>query len=122
MTPSATTDLSPHAPWEPSMAENDWLIVDDLLKARAADKVQIPLLCFPRSERGITDYAKYTGRDLDRMIDHAVDHYIDLGLRPVSGLARFLSAIATKANSIRKKTVKVLQQWSYSWGSQTSHT
>lgn len=59
------------------------LILDDLIRARAQDKVQTPLLYFPETERGVTDYEPFTGRDLDRMIDQAAKYYMRCGLEPV---------------------------------------
>lgn len=65
-------------------AEQNFLICEDLLQARAADKTQIPLFCFPKTERGTIDYAEYTGRDIDRCVDHAAKYYMQCGLQPVS--------------------------------------
>ena len=62
----------------------DFVIADDLLRARAADKIQTPLLCFPRTERGLIDYEAFTGSDIDRFVDHAVKYYLMHGLQPVS--------------------------------------
>lgn len=63
--------------------EEDLMIFDDLLRLRAADKTEVPLLCFPRSERGIVDYDEFTGRDIDRFVDHAVKYYLKCRLHPV---------------------------------------
>lgn len=62
----------------------DFLIADDLLRARAADKIQTPLLCFPRTERSVIDYEGFTGSDIDRFVDHAAKYYLRHGLEPVS--------------------------------------
>ena len=62
-------------------------ILDDLLQLRAADKDQIPLLAFPKSERGVTDYEQFTGKDLDRFVDQTAKHYMRCGLKPVCGPA-----------------------------------
>ena len=56
---------------------------DDLLRLRAADKIQVPLLCFPKSERGTVDYEEFTGRDIDRYVDQAAKYYMRYGLQPV---------------------------------------
>ena len=61
----------------------DFLTADDLLRARAADKTQTPLLCFPRTERGVIDYEGFTGSDIDRFVDHAAKYYLRHGLQPV---------------------------------------
>ena len=60
------------------------LILDDLIRARALDEEQVPLLSFPKSERGVTDYEHFDGKDLDRFIDCTSRYYITLGLEPVS--------------------------------------
>jgi len=64
-------------------AQEDFLICEDLLRARAADKDQIPLICFPKTERGTVDYEEYTGRDIDCFVDHAAKYYMRCGLQPV---------------------------------------
>lgn len=81
MAPTAATDDAPlgNTPLE----REDFIIVDDLLQARASDKIQTPLLCFPRSERGIIDYEGFTGSDIDRFVDHAAKYYLMRGLQPV---------------------------------------
>lgn len=63
--------------------EEDLIIFDDLLRLRAADKTQVPLLCFPRSERGSVDYDEFTGRDIDRFVDQAAKYYMRCKLHPV---------------------------------------
>ncbi|KAK4691546.1 hypothetical protein P7C71_g5477, partial [Lecanoromycetidae sp. Uapishka_2] len=82
MSPIATADQEvrdkPHV-------QQDFLICEDLLQARAADKDQIPLLCFPKTERGTIDYEHYTGKDIDRYVDHAAKYYMRCGLQPKEG-------------------------------------
>ena len=74
----------------------DFLIADDLLRARASDKIQTPLLCFPRSERGVIDYEGFTGSDIDRFVDHAAKYYFMHGLQPVSfALPKSISDLST---------------------------
>ncbi len=82
MAPRATTDDASlgNTPLE----VEDFVIADDLLQARAADKIQTPLLCFPRTERGVIDYEGFTGSDIDRFVDHAAKYYLMHGLQPVS--------------------------------------
>ena len=68
----------------PSSAKFDQvLILDDLIRQRATDSDQVPLLAFPKSERGITDYEEFTGQHLDRFIDQAAKYYVRCGLKPV---------------------------------------
>ncbi len=66
------------------------LILDDLIRARALDDEQVPLLSYPKSERGLTDYEHFCGKDLNNFIDCAAKYYISMGLKPVS---KFLSMI-----------------------------
>ena len=81
MTPIVTADsmISGNIPVE----EEDLVICDDLLRLRATDKEQVPLLCFPRSERGPVEYEQFTGREIYRFVDHAAKHYMRCGLEPV---------------------------------------
>ncbi|KAL8680911.1 MAG: hypothetical protein Q9186_002923 [Xanthomendoza sp. 1 TL-2023] len=65
----------------------DFVLVDDLFKARAKDKLQRPLLAFPKSERGVSDFETFTGRDLDRFIEHVARYYMHADLK-VNHLAR----------------------------------
>jgi hypothetical protein len=85
MAPIATEDVQD----KPDEKEN-FLICEDLLRSRAADKNQIPLFCFPKTERGTIDYEGYTGRDIDRFVDHAAKYYVRCGLQPVSQPIFFL--------------------------------
>lgn len=82
MAPTATADsmVDGNIPVE----EEDLIISDDLLRLRAADKIQVPLLCFPKSEQGTIDYEKFTGKDIDRFVDQAAKYYMRCGLHPVS--------------------------------------
>lgn len=60
------------------------ILVDDLIRAVALDEKQAPLLYFAKSERGVTDFEGFTGKDLDRFVDHAAKFYMSRGLKPVS--------------------------------------
>lgn len=62
----------------------EFIVIDDLFKARANDKFQKPLIAFPRSERGTSDFELFTGRDLDRFVEHAARYYIQSGVKVVS--------------------------------------
>ena len=64
--------------------EEDILLSDDLLRLRALDSKQIPLLCFPKSERDIVNYEEFNGRDIDRFVDQGSKYYMKCGLLPVS--------------------------------------
>ncbi|CAF9919359.1 MAG: hypothetical protein ALECFALPRED_001136 [Alectoria fallacina] len=80
MAPTATEDNKSHG--NTPVEEEDLIVSDDLLRLRAADEIQVPLLCFPKSERGTLDYEEFTGRDIDRFVDHAAKFYMKSGLKP----------------------------------------
>lgn len=56
---------------------------DQLLKQRAVDEDQTPLLAYPQSRHGVTDYESIRGRDLDRFVDGAAVVLDRQGLHPV---------------------------------------
>ncbi|KAJ5092472.1 hypothetical protein NUU61_007342 [Penicillium alfredii] len=47
-------------------------VLDDLIRSRAADVVQEPILAYPKSPHHAGSYEYYTGQDLDGLIDKAV--------------------------------------------------
>ncbi|OOQ90614.1 NRPS-like enzyme [Penicillium brasilianum] len=55
-------------------------VLDDLIRLRAADYVQHPILAYPSSEKDAASYKYYTGRDLDGMIDQVVTVLVESGL------------------------------------------
>ncbi|KAE8356404.1 hypothetical protein BDV28DRAFT_127265 [Aspergillus coremiiformis] len=58
-------------------------ILDDLIRLRAADSVQLPILAYPKSSsHGTTAYEYFTGQDLDCMVDQTVSKLIDCGFKP----------------------------------------
>ncbi|KAL8749393.1 MAG: hypothetical protein Q9199_007714, partial [Rusavskia elegans] len=59
----------------------EFILIDDLFRARAKDKDQKPLIAFPRSERSVSDFEYFTARDFDRFVEHAARHYLGLGLK-----------------------------------------
>lgn len=61
--------------------------LDDLIRLRAADQVQLPILAYPNSEKDVASFAYYTGRDLDEMIGRVVGVLVESGFQPV----RYLS-------------------------------
>lgn len=65
--------------------EEDIILSDDLLRLRGADKIQVPLLYFPKSERDIVNYEEFNGKDIDRLVDQAAKYYMKCGLHPVGG-------------------------------------
>ncbi len=62
----------------------DFYLLDDVFKLQAADKVQIPLVAFPKSERAVTDFEYHTGQDLDRYVDLAAKYYTEANVKAVS--------------------------------------
>ncbi|RDW91655.1 hypothetical protein BP5796_02820 [Coleophoma crateriformis] len=56
---------------------------DQLLQQRAADEDQTPLLAFPKTRQGITDYEPIPGASLNRFVDGAVKCLIRKGFPPV---------------------------------------
>ena len=84
MAPIPTTDCSVNG--NTPTEKEDIMLLDDLLRLRAADKTQGPLLCFPKSEQDIVDYEEFNGKDIDRFVDQAAKYYMRCGLQPVSEL------------------------------------
>ncbi|KAI0476704.1 putative NRPS-like enzyme [Xylaria cf. heliscus] len=56
-----------------------WMI-DDLIRVRAQDEVQFPILGYPRYKDRATDYELFTGKDLDRMVDETCHVLMKAGL------------------------------------------
>lgn len=58
-------------------------VLDDLIRLRAADPVQLPILAYPKpsNDDGIS-YEYFTGQDLDCMVDQTVSTLIDCGFKP----------------------------------------
>ncbi|KAJ5129945.1 uncharacterized protein N7515_005984 [Penicillium bovifimosum] len=56
-------------------------VLDDLIRLRAADFVQHPILAYPSSEKDPASYDYYTGQDLDSMINQAVTMLMDDGFK-----------------------------------------
>ncbi|KAH8650872.1 hypothetical protein BGZ60DRAFT_462084 [Tricladium varicosporioides] len=57
-------------------------VLDDIIRHRAADADQVPILGYPRFENSVDDYEHFTGKQLDQFIDAAVKKYISAGLKP----------------------------------------
>ncbi|KAI0597659.1 hypothetical protein F4775DRAFT_602084 [Biscogniauxia sp. FL1348] len=56
-----------------------WMI-DDLIRERARDEVQVPILGYPKYEDSASEYEFFTGKDLDRMVDEACRALVNMGL------------------------------------------
>ncbi len=61
----------------------DFYLLDDVFRLRAADKVQIPLVAFPKSDRAVPEFEYLTAQDLDRFIDLAAKYYTEAKLKAV---------------------------------------
>ncbi|KAJ5160926.1 uncharacterized protein N7482_007930 [Penicillium canariense] len=60
-------------------------VLDDLIRLRAADLVQHPILAYPSSDKDAALYNYYTGRDLDEMIDQSAAVLMNNGFQPKNG-------------------------------------
>ncbi|KAJ5399462.1 hypothetical protein N7465_009951, partial [Penicillium sp. CMV-2018d] len=56
-------------------------VLDDLIRLRAADVVQYPILAYPRFHNDAASYEYYTGKQLDAMINQAVIMLMDDGFK-----------------------------------------
>jgi len=54
--------------------------VDDLVFHRGQTIPDVPLVAYPATPRGRSDYVHYTAKDLDRFADHGAKKYASLGL------------------------------------------
>ncbi|KAL5366111.1 hypothetical protein BJX96DRAFT_169654 [Aspergillus floccosus] len=59
-------------------------ILDNLIRLRAADATQVPILAYPYHERALS-YAYFSGRDLDAMIDRTAQELMERGIQPNLG-------------------------------------
>lgn len=60
--------------------------LDQLVRRRGEENVQTPIIAYPKSERGLTDYEHFSGRDINRFVDGAVKALIKKGVEPVVGV------------------------------------
>lgn len=58
-------------------------VLDDILHYRAADDPPVPILGYPKSEDTVSEYESFTGKELDQLVDGAVKHFLESGLKPV---------------------------------------
>jgi hypothetical protein len=59
-------------------------LIDDIIRRRAQDEEQVPILGYPRYEDSAAEYEFFTGKDLDRMVDAACRALIKDGFKIVS--------------------------------------
>jgi hypothetical protein len=57
--------------------------IDELIKRRASEYEDSPLLCFPKES--LTDYEEHSARAIDRFVDAAVGALQQRGLEPAVG-------------------------------------
>ena len=56
--------------------------INDFILHQAQNIPDTPLIAYPRSEHGCSDWADYTAKDLDRFADEAAKELTALSLRP----------------------------------------
>jgi hypothetical protein len=56
---------------------------DEVIRERAGDEDQVPLVAYPKSKLGITDYEFFTGKQLDRLVDGAAKCLVQAGVKPL---------------------------------------
>ncbi|KAG9185968.1 hypothetical protein G6011_02524 [Alternaria panax] len=71
--------------------------IDELIKRRASEFGDLPLLCFPKE--GLTDYEEHSAQAIDRYVDAAVDALQRRGLEPADSLLAQAPTIAILAPS-----------------------
>jgi hypothetical protein len=59
-------------------------VLDDLIRLRAADAVQHPILAYPHSDTDAASYVYYTGQALDDLINQAITILMEDGFKQVS--------------------------------------
>jgi hypothetical protein len=68
-------------------SNDDIFTIDELIKRRALELQQLPLLCYP--EAGLTDHEEHSAEAIDRYVDAATAVLQRRGLQPVvSGTLR----------------------------------
>lgn len=58
-------------------------VLDDLIRLRAADAIQDPILAYPNSDKDAASYSYYTGQDLDEMINQTLAVLLNRRFQPV---------------------------------------
>ncbi|CAG8129870.1 unnamed protein product [Penicillium olsonii] len=56
-------------------------VLDDLIRLRAEDDIQTPILAYPSSNGEAASYTYYTGQQMDRMIDETAKRLMEDGFR-----------------------------------------
>lgn len=89
----------------PRVQEKKLYTFDDVIRERAEDLDQVPLVAYPKAKDGVDDYEFFTGKELNRLVDGAAKALIGLGVAPVVRLFLFssLSNISPWLRGIRSK-------------------
>ena len=56
---------------------------DELIRQRAVDDDQTPLVAYPATILGVDNYEHFTGRELNRLVDGAAKRLLRQGFKPV---------------------------------------
>ena len=80
--------------------------VDDLVRQRAADADQSPLLAFPRSQEHPIEYEYFTGKTLNQLVDGAVKSLIKSGVKPVVSVQLHPTLAETRAEAEVKRSTR----------------
>ncbi len=62
----------------------DLVLVDDLIRQLSKEEDEVPLVAYPASERGVTDYEHFTAKSIDNFITNAAARLMDQGLDSIS--------------------------------------
>ncbi|KAF1970887.1 acetyl-CoA synthetase-like protein [Bimuria novae-zelandiae CBS 107.79] len=91
-----TEELST-AKLRPAGSDDAIFTIDELIKRRASEFLDSPLLCFPRE--GITDYEEHSAQAIDRYVDAAVEALQRRGLEPANAALPQAPTVAILAPS-----------------------
>ena len=61
----------------------DLKVLNDIIRHRAADNPQAPILGYPRFEYSVDDYERFSGQQLHQFVDATAKHLISSGFKPV---------------------------------------
>lgn len=61
-------------------AASSLIVVDDLIRELADEDDQATLIAYPKEERGLSDYARFTAYQIDAYVSNAAERLVDMGL------------------------------------------
>lgn len=67
--------------------------ISDLLSYQAEHIPDAPIIAYPGSDYGSSDFVDYTAKQLDQFADHAAHELARAGLRPTVGVGEILVMI-----------------------------